>query len=114
MAASRTWASAASGSPAPAGRRPAWTPSTSTRTAFGLDDALLRVGADAAVVLPLLNGIEHMDSLHRRFGESAAAGSIGRLEAYRRGPTEIVQAKARPVVTAAADGLPADELDAAV
>jgi 2-dehydropantoate 2-reductase len=81
---------------------------------FGLDDALLRICADAEVVLPLLNGIEHMGALHRRFGESAAAGSIGRLEAYRRGPTEIVQATARPVVTAAADGLPADALEAAV
>ena len=81
---------------------------------FGLDEALLRIHAEAAVVLPLLNGIEHMGVLHRRFGTNAAAGSIGRLEAYRRGPTEIVQATARPVVTAAADGLPSDQLDAAL
>ena len=85
-----------------------------TVKAFGLDEAIPRIEARAAVVLPLLNGIEHIAALHRRFGQGAAAGSIGQLEAYRRSSTEIVQATERPVVTAAADFLPATDLAVAL
>lgn len=82
--------------------------------AFALEEALSRIGADVGVVVPLLNGIEHMDVLHRRFGRRAAAGSIGRLEAYRRDSTTIVQGSTRPLLTAAADDLSADQLTSAL
>jgi len=85
--------------------------------AFALDDALGRIAPGAeesGVVLPLLNGLEHMGALHERFGARAAAGSIGRLEAYRSGPTTIVQSTRQPAVTAAADGLSERALAAAL
>ena len=77
-----------------------------TVKAFGLDDALERVDRAAVaegVVLPLLNGLEHVDQIRRRLGPVVAVGSIGRLEAYRREATTIVQKTSPPVVTAAID-----------
>ena len=54
-----------------------------------------------AVVLPLLNGLEHVDALRRRFTASdtvslavspaVAAGSIGRVEAFSPEPGVVVQ-----------------------
>jgi 2-dehydropantoate 2-reductase len=88
-----------------------------TVKAYALHDALARIGPDAVregVVLPLLNGLEHMTAIHARFPGRAAAGSIGRLEAYCRNPTTIVQASSRPIVTAASDVLRRDELAAAL
>jgi 2-dehydropantoate 2-reductase len=61
-------------------------------------------------VVPLLNGIEHVDILRARFGERVVAGSVGRLEAYRTSPTRIVQTTAEPVITLAAGGVAADVL----
>ena len=81
--------------------------------AFGLDDALARVDRSAvahAVVLPLLNGLEHVDLIRERLGRRVAAGSIGRLEAYRRGATTIVQVSPSPVISVAADLLEPDVL----
>jgi 2-dehydropantoate 2-reductase len=69
--------------------------------AYDLAAALERVTAEPAFVLPLLNGLEHMPVLRRRFAKVAAA-TIGRLEAYRDGATRIVQHEAA-VVTVAAD-----------
>ena len=52
--------------------------------AGGLDAALDRVRGSVGLVVPLLNGLDHMDVLKRRFGaERVAAGSI-RIEADRR------------------------------
>jgi 2-dehydropantoate 2-reductase len=79
-----------------------------TVKAFGLDDALERVVQTTVakgVVLPLLNGLEHVDSIRGRLGPGVAAGSIGRLEAYRRGATTIVQTSLTPLVSAASDSL---------
>jgi 2-dehydropantoate 2-reductase len=56
-----------------------------------LEDALGRVEADADLVVPLMNGIEHMQTLRERFGDRVAAGSIGSFRALREGPTRIVQ-----------------------
>ncbi len=70
-----------------------------TVKATGLDDALGRINADAAVVLPLLNGLEHVDTIRRRLDGRVLAGSIGKLEAYRDGPTEVVQTTAAPLIT---------------
>jgi 2-dehydropantoate 2-reductase len=70
----------------------------------GLVDALGRVRAEPELVLPLLNGLEHMAVLRERFG-SVTAATIGRLEAFREGPTCVVQHKAA-LVTVAGDALP--------
>ena len=41
-----------------------------------LDAALARVRVEPTLVVPLLNGIEHLDRLRERFGDAAVAGSI--------------------------------------
>ena len=69
-----------------------------------LAEALERVAAAPALVLPLLNGLEHMDVLRRRFADGRAA-TIGRLEAYGGRPARIVQQR-RPLVTVAEDASP--------
>lgn len=78
-----------------------------------LSDALERIDRAAvgtAVVVPLLNGLEHVDVLRRRLGTRIAVASIGRLEAYRSSRTTIVQTTPLPTVTIATDELPAEDL----
>lgn len=75
-----------------------------------LADALERVGVEPGLVVPLLNGIEHMAALRARFARVVAA-TIGRVEAYRDGATRIVQ-RSTPVVTVA-DGVALEALDRA-
>jgi 2-dehydropantoate 2-reductase len=70
-----------------------------TVKATGLEDALERITSNAAVVLPLLNGLEHVESIRRRLDGRVLAGSIGKLEAFREGPTEVVQTTAAPLIT---------------
>jgi 2-dehydropantoate 2-reductase len=70
-----------------------------TVKAPALDDALGRVAATAGAVLPLLNGLEHVEMIRRRLGGNVIAGSIGRLEAYRESPTRIVQTTPAPLIT---------------
>jgi 2-dehydropantoate 2-reductase len=96
--------------------------------AYQLEQALDRVAPEAiagALVLPLLNGLEHVDtlrdSLARRCGESpqgpprVAAGSIGRVEAVSPEPGVVVQrTEAEPVITAASGELDRQSLDAAL
>ncbi len=58
--------------------------------AAGLQAALARVQRDPGLVLPLLNGLDHLQLLRRRFGvDSVLAGAI-RVEADRPAPGEIV------------------------
>ncbi|MHB8692873.1 MAG: ketopantoate reductase family protein [Solirubrobacteraceae bacterium] len=53
--------------------------------AVGLEQALERVQATPQLIVPLLNGLDHMEVLKRRFGpERVAAGAI-RIEADRVG-----------------------------
>jgi 2-dehydropantoate 2-reductase len=65
--------------------------------AYDLAGALSRVSTEAvggAVVLPLLNGLEHVDALRDHFGRGTApvaAGSIGRVEAFSAEPGVVVQ-----------------------
>ena len=72
--------------------------------AYDLDSALERVAPEAldgAVVLPLLNGLEHVDALRARFGGASykllqavpvvAAGSIGRVSASSPEPGFVVK-----------------------
>jgi 2-dehydropantoate 2-reductase len=57
----------------------------------GIEDALDRVdGLAPRVVLPLLNGLDHLDGLRERYGSRAVAGSI-RIESTRVATGEIEQ-----------------------
>ena len=58
--------------------------------ATGLDEALDRVRADAQLVVPLLNGLDHVSALRDRFGTRAVAAAI-RIESDRPAPGRIVQ-----------------------
>jgi 2-dehydropantoate 2-reductase len=55
-----------------------------TVKAPALEDAIQRVDPEAVAdgaVIPLLNGLEHMDKLRERFGDRVAAGSISHFHA---------------------------------
>ncbi|WP_017555519.1 ketopantoate reductase family protein [Nocardiopsis baichengensis] len=62
--------------------------------ATALDDALERIPAEhvrGALIVPLLNGFEHMSVLRERFPESTVVGSAIRVESTRVAPGHIVQ-----------------------
>lgn len=88
--------------------------------AYDLEPALDRIAPAAvtgAVVLPLLNGLEHVDAIRARFDARPAvlAGSIGRLEAFSSEPGVVVQRSAGDaVVTVASRDLDRPALDAAL
>ena len=82
-----------------------------TVKAPALEDALKRVKAPAATVIPLLNGIEHMQTIRSRLVESVVvAGSVSLIEAYLERPGVIVQKTPAVVLTLAgeAKGVTAD------
>jgi 2-dehydropantoate 2-reductase len=79
-----------------------------TVKAPALEDALDRVEAPAQTVIPLLNGIEHMQTLRDRLpGSNVVAGSIGWIEAWLERPGTVVQNTPHVVMTVASD---ADEV----
>ena len=95
--------------------------------AHDLDDALDRIAPEAlagAVVLPLLNGLDHVEAIRARFEARAdspdarpavLAGSIGRLEAFSPEPGVVVQRSAGSALVNAASGeLDQPALDAAL
>lgn len=85
-----------------------------TVKAPALDEALERIDPEAVatgLVLPLLNGLEHMEPLRERFGGRVAAGSISHYQAYRAGRVQIIEGTAAPVVTMASDELPRSDLE---
>jgi 2-dehydropantoate 2-reductase len=85
-----------------------------TVKAPALDDALGRVEPQAverAVILPLMNGIEHVATIRQRLGRRVAAGSIGWIEAYKTAPTHIVQTTPQPTVAMASEDVGEDELE---
>jgi 2-dehydropantoate 2-reductase len=59
--------------------------------ATGLATALDRVQASPGLVVPLLNGRDHMDVLRDRFGSDRVAAGVIRIEADRPAPGVIVQ-----------------------
>jgi 2-dehydropantoate 2-reductase len=75
--------------------------------AYALEEALERVAAEARTIVPLLNGLEHVERLRALLGGRVVAASVGRLEAYRDRPTVVAQTTGRPAVTLApgADGI---------
>jgi 2-dehydropantoate 2-reductase len=75
-----------------------------TVKAPSLEDALDRVAAPVATVIPLLNGIEHMRTIRDRLPGSAVVGAtIGRIEAYLERPGTIIQPSPSVVMTVASD-----------
>jgi 2-dehydropantoate 2-reductase len=56
--------------------------------ATALASALERIEADPGLVVPLLNGIDHLTLLRERFGDRTVAASI-RVESSRSAPGEI-------------------------
>ena len=59
--------------------------------ATGLSDALERVTATPRLVIPLLNGLDHLVLLRARFGAGAVAAGVIRIESDRPEPGVIVQ-----------------------
>jgi 2-dehydropantoate 2-reductase len=72
-----------------------------TVKAFEVEKALERLAAEPRLTVPLLNGLEHVERLRALLGGQVAAASVGRLEAYRDGPTVVAQTTGRPSVTLA-------------
>jgi 2-dehydropantoate 2-reductase len=71
-----------------------------TVKAPSLGDALERVRAPTETVIPLLNGIEHMQTLRRSLPDSrVVAGSIGWIEAWLEQPGMVVQNTPRVVMS---------------
>ncbi len=81
-----------------------------------LEHALELVEPDAVadgVVLPLMNGLEHMEAIRERLGNRVAAGSVSHYQAYRAGRVQIIETTPPPLITMASDDLTRGELDAA-
>ena len=84
-----------------------------TVKAPALEDALERIRADAPVVVPLLNGLEHVQRMRALLAGRVIAASVGGLQAYREGPTTVAQTTGAPVVTLAGNGAVAAVFEAA-
>ncbi len=91
--------------------------------ATGLAGALERVHGTPGVVVPLLNGLEHLDVLRARFGAERVAAAVIRIESDRPSVGVIVQtspgvrvdvAGARPELSAALPGAAAVLRDAGI
>jgi 2-dehydropantoate 2-reductase len=96
--------------------------------AHDLDDALDRVDAgalDGALVLPLLNGLEHVDRLRALFGDAryalleappaVAAGSIGSMSTQSPEPGIVLQGtRSTGTITCASHDLDGERLAAAL
>ena len=59
--------------------------------ADGLAAGLDRIRTVPAVVVPLLNGLEHLPLLRERFGAACVPAAVVRIESDRPAPGEIVQ-----------------------
>jgi 2-dehydropantoate 2-reductase len=81
-----------------------------------LEEAIERVDPAAVsegVVVPLLNGLEHMEPLRARFGDRVAAGTISHFQAYRAGRVQIIEATPSPLITLASETLSRGTVDEA-
>jgi len=75
-----------------------------TVKAPSLGEALGRIRAPAETVLPLLNGIEHLQTMRERLSGARVVGaSIGRIEAYLERPGVVIQPTPSVVMTVASD-----------
>jgi 2-dehydropantoate 2-reductase len=59
--------------------------------AVGLTEALARIAAPPGLVVPLLNGLEHLEPLRERFGADTVAAAVIRVDSDRPSTGEIVQ-----------------------
>ena len=59
--------------------------------ATALEESLERIAAEPRVVVPLLNGLDHLEVLRERFGRERVAAASIRIEADRPEPGHIVQ-----------------------
>jgi 2-dehydropantoate 2-reductase len=85
-----------------------------TVKAPALEEALQRVDPASVaegVVVPLLNGLEHMEVVRARFPGRVAAGTISHFQAYRVGRVQIIEATRSSVITMASEEVPRGELD---
>ena len=71
--------------------------------ALGLEAALSRIEGRPGLVVPLLNGFEHMTPLRARFGPDAVAAGTIRIEADRPAPGVVTQTSPGVRVELAAD-----------
>jgi 2-dehydropantoate 2-reductase len=81
-----------------------------TVKARDLEPALERIQEEAAVVLPLMNGLEHPAVLRRWLGRRVVPGSI-RIEAVSPEPAFVVQQSPFTIVRLASDDLPRERLE---
>jgi 2-dehydropantoate 2-reductase len=72
--------------------------------ASGLESALERVVTRPGLVLPLLNGLDHIPVLRRRFGNDAVLSGTIRVEADRPAPGVVVHTSPFLLVEMAAHG----------
>jgi 2-dehydropantoate 2-reductase len=68
--------------------------------------ALERIEGEPDVVVPLLNGVDHLAVLRERFGDRVVAGTV-RVQAHRAGPTHVVHRAPFLTVAIAQPGAPA-------
>ena len=73
--------------------------------ATGLNDALARVKTEPGLVVPLLNGLDHMRALRERFSAASVGAGVIRIESDRPAPATIVQTSPACRVDLAADDL---------
>jgi 2-dehydropantoate 2-reductase len=66
-----------------------------------LADALERVQTAVPIIVPFLNGLEHMEIIRAAVEGHVVAGTIGLLEAFRETTTRVVQTTVGPVLTVA-------------
>lgn len=59
--------------------------------ALGLDEALGRIRGEPALVVPLLNGVEHVAALRARFGTDRVTAAVIRVQSERTEPGAIEQ-----------------------
>jgi 2-dehydropantoate 2-reductase len=67
--------------------------------------SLERIEGEPAVVVPLLNGVDHMAVLRERFGDRVLAGTV-RVQAHRESPAHVVQRSSFLTVAIAQPGAP--------
>ncbi|HEY4097856.1 MAG TPA: 2-dehydropantoate 2-reductase [Baekduia sp.] len=67
--------------------------------------ALERIAVEPDVVVPVLNGFEHLTLLRERFGDRLVAGTV-RVQAHRESPTHVVHRASFRTVAIADPGAP--------
>jgi 2-dehydropantoate 2-reductase len=73
--------------------------------ATSLRESLERIAAPPGLVLPLLNGLDHMEILRERFGSGRVVAGTIRIEADRPAPARVVHTSPFLRIDLAADDL---------